>query len=35
MGTAFPNMLVAKYVDTERAVEALQRIKGEKKKRDE
>lgn len=35
MGTAFPHMLVAKDVDTERAVEALQGIKGKKKKMNE
>lgn len=30
MGTTFPDMSVAKDVDTERAVEALLRIKGKK-----
>lgn len=31
MGSAFPDMLVAKEVDTERAVEAVQRIKEKKR----
>lgn len=32
MGTVFPAMLVAKDVDSERAVEASERIKGKNKR---
>lgn len=35
IGTAFLDMLVAKDLDTERAFEDLQRIKGKKKKLNE